>query len=161
MPNQTAQRLILLLHAARSVHAHGDDIRAAWGEASDLEREQIRVLAGELDAEVALAAATGELERYRDRREYDLWRMYTENLTTTAGFRRIAAEVRAAPADARFVRLRVVSYAISALVQMPRRVANQIARRPTLSEITAAYRHYLGRTADLLVWRRRPRADPP
>ena len=159
VPNQTAQRLILLLHAARSVHASSADIRAAWGDASDLQRERIRVLAHEVDAEVALAAATGELDRYRDRPEYDLWRLYVDGTATTTGFRRIAAEIKAAPDDARFVRLRVAWYAISALVQMPRRLASEIARTPTFSEIAAAYLQYFRRAADLLVRRRRPSGD--
>ena len=86
-------------------------------------------------------------------------RLYVDGTATTTGFRRIAAEIKAAPDDARFVRLRVAWYAISALVQMPRRLASEIARTPTFSEVTAAYLQYLRRAADLLVRRRRPTGD--
>lgn len=161
VPAVAAQRLILLLHAARGLPAYADDVRLAWDDASEAEREQTRTLARELDAEVALAAATGHLHQYRDRPEHDLWQLYAEGRTTTTGFRRIAAEVKAAPADARFVRLRLVSYAVEAFVRMPSRLETETGRRPTLREVVAAYGRYLRRAADLLVRGRRSRRDAP
>lgn len=160
VPDETAQRLILLLHAARSIHAHSADVKAAWGDASDPAREQTRALASELDAEVALAAATGELDQYRDRREYDLWRLYTQNQTTTAGFSRIAAEAKAAPADARFVRLRLIGYAVGVVFRMPQRLEVDSGRRPTFREVLAAYGAYVRRATDVLTRRRRQRETP-
>lgn len=160
VPAVAAQRLILLLHAARGLPAYGEDVQLAWHDATEAEREQACALARELDAEVALAAATGNLDRYRDRPEHDLWRLYAEGAITTAGFKRIAAETKAAPPDARFVRLRLVGYAVDAFVRMPSRVATGIARRPTSREVAAAYRTYLRRGADLLGRRRRRKQSP-
>lgn len=155
VPAVTGQRLILLLHAARSLQANAADVQAAWHDATVEERELTRALAREVAAEVALASATGHLAQYRDRPEHDLWQLYAENRTTTTGFRRIAAELKAAPADARFVRLRLVWYSLGALVLMPRRLAAQNARRPTPGEIASGYARFLKRGGDLLVGRRR------
>ncbi|AQP45771.1 nucleotidyltransferase family protein [Tessaracoccus flavus] len=161
VPSVTGQRLILLLHAARSLQANAADIRAAWRTASDAERGQTLALARELQAEVALASATGDLDQYRDRPEYALWQLYAENRTTTTGFRRIAAELKAAPADLRFVRLRLGWYAAGVVVRTPQRLTADLARRPTLREVAAAYGQLVRRGRDLVVRRRPVRRDRP
>lgn len=149
VPAMGAQRLILLLHAARDLPRYASDVDLAWGRASEDERMQLQRLAEELRAEVAVAAATGRLETYRDRPEYALWRLYSEGAVTTAGFRRVIAEVRAAPDGIDRPRLRVTGYVLHALVFMPRRLASQSGNKASWREIGSAYRTFLRRGSDL------------
>ena len=74
VPALPAQRLILLLHAVRGGDLAGSDVRNAWDRADATEQAEVDALAALVDAEVALAAATGRLARFHGRREYDLWR---------------------------------------------------------------------------------------
>lgn len=77
VPSVADQRLILLLHFARSGGARADDKEATWTGASREERQRVRDLAGQFDAGLALAAATGELEDFKDERSYRLWRYFS------------------------------------------------------------------------------------
>lgn len=72
VPSVTAQRLILLLNTARGGSGHRDR-GIAWDNATNEEKRAVRELARELDAEVALASAIGELDRWKHRREYAMW----------------------------------------------------------------------------------------
>lgn len=76
VPDRTAQRLILVLHSARS--GGTTDLDHAWLAADEQEQADVRALAAELEAEVALAAGIGELELHRDAPTYLLWRYFTE-----------------------------------------------------------------------------------
>lgn len=78
VPDLTAQRLILLLHAARTPGDSRDTV-AAWDRASDTERTRVRQLAAQLQAEVALATAIGELEEFRDHSTYHLWHHFAQS----------------------------------------------------------------------------------
>lgn len=149
VPGVVAHRLILLLHAARDLERYASDVDLAWEQASEDERTQLKRLAQEMRAEVALAAATGRLEAYRDRPEYALWRLYSDGTVTTAGFRRVIAEVRAAPDGIDRPRLRVTRYVLHALVFMPRRLASQSGNKASWREIGSAYRTFLRRGRDL------------
>lgn len=71
VPSRTAQRLVLVLHAARSGGV--DDVDDAWTAADPPAREDVRRLTAELGAEVALAAGIGELELHRGAPTYALW----------------------------------------------------------------------------------------
>lgn len=71
VPGRTAQRLILVLHSARSGGTADTDL--AWTQADADERDDVRALAAELGAEIALAAGIGELELHRDHPTYALW----------------------------------------------------------------------------------------
>ena len=74
VPSDDAHRLILLLHAARSLDAGGRaDVAELWTAASPEEQSAVRAVAERLDATVALAAAIDELESVRHRRSYRLW----------------------------------------------------------------------------------------
>lgn len=79
VPSVDAQRLVLLLHAARNGQTRADDVRDCWTTATETERKRVRTLAKELGAEVPLASATGHLDEYADRPEYDLWRLYADD----------------------------------------------------------------------------------
>jgi len=77
VPSRDAQALVLLLHAARS---HGDqrsrrDVDHVWRDADAATRQRIRELVVTARSEVAFAAAVGDLERYRARPEYLLWKV--------------------------------------------------------------------------------------
>lgn len=76
VPDLVSQRLILLLHAARSGPRHRDRDRA-WGRATDDEKLQVRTLAGEVGAQLGLAAALGELEGFEQHPEYELWKYFS------------------------------------------------------------------------------------
>ncbi|MGK2310398.1 nucleotidyltransferase family protein [Cutibacterium sp. V947] len=76
-PSVTDQRLILLLHAARSGNPNHPDKVRCWDDADDHDRRAVRTLARDLNAQVALAAVIGELDQFRGHRTYDLWRQFS------------------------------------------------------------------------------------
>ncbi|MBB1517134.1 2-nitropropane dioxygenase [Tessaracoccus sp. MC1679] len=76
-PSVTAQRLLLLLHSARSGPHHPDTGRA-WDRASVDERAGVLALARHLGAEIGVAAAVGDLEAFRDHPEYLLWKHFRD-----------------------------------------------------------------------------------
>lgn len=73
-----AERLVLMVHAARS-GGNARDLGLAWHSRSDVEREEVRRLVADLDADVAFAAALGRLEEHRGSPDYGLWRSYSGN----------------------------------------------------------------------------------
>lgn len=95
VPSVDAQRLLLLLHAARNGALGAADVRLAWSGATPPEQGRVHALAVRLRAEVALAAATGHLEDYADRAEYALWRI--ASLPDPDAFEAWLAHVKAAP----------------------------------------------------------------
>lgn len=74
VPSLDAQRLLMLLHAARSGGPSSEDVGTFWGNARTEERERLRTQARRMCAEVAVAAAIGSLGEYTGRRDYPLWR---------------------------------------------------------------------------------------
>ena len=100
VPNRTAQILILVLHAARN--RTGRDLELAWYAASDDDREAVRAMAAELQAETALAAGLGELDTVVDDPSADLWRYYSQGGTRLDEWR---ARLRAAPSRREAVRV--------------------------------------------------------
>lgn len=90
VPGRTAQRLILLLHSARS--GGTVDVDLPWQQATAAEQDDVRRLAVELGAEVALAAGIGELELHRDAPTYALWHHFVHGGTRWQEWRaRLAA----------------------------------------------------------------------
>lgn len=123
VPSTDAQRLVLLLHAARNRHGKDGDVQSAWTDATSGERDRVSSLARELDAEVALATATGRLGEYADRPDYDLWRLWT-----TADKNRFAfwlARIKAAQTVPE--RIRVVANPFQPKLDA---LAMQLGRRP-------------------------------
>lgn len=76
VPDRIGQRLLLLLHAARTPGSSDKDW--AWDRAPESDQHEVRALAAELDAEVALAAALGELDLHRDDPDHALWLHFSE-----------------------------------------------------------------------------------
>ncbi|WP_154562118.1 nucleotidyltransferase family protein [Cutibacterium porci] len=110
-PSVTDQRLILLLHAARSGGSNHPDTARCWDDVDDRERRTIRALARDLDADVALAAAIGELERYRNYRTYDLWRQFSTG--DSSRLHEWRARVRAAPTRTAAIKVILSSLALN------------------------------------------------
>ncbi|WP_457100837.1 nucleotidyltransferase family protein [Microbacterium sp. P5_E9] len=84
VPGTDAQAVLLLLNAAREGGTRRADVTNLWERASPDDRERRLRLADQLGARVALAAATGDLDSYRDRPEYALWKAITEGGSRSA-----------------------------------------------------------------------------
>jgi hypothetical protein len=128
VPSIPAQVFILVLNAARSGWGRRD-LEAAWWHAPPEVVAEVHALVRDLGAEVAFAAATGDLERFRGRRGYDLWRI------TTQGGGRVeewVARIRAAP-DARAAAL----LAVRAFGINRDHLTIRLGRKPTRTEVLA------------------------
>lgn len=95
VPSLDAQRLLLLLHAARNGGPESADVGPCWRNATPDERQSVSQLATSFGAEVALAGATGNLNDYANRANYNLWRLLGQ--PNTDAFELWLASVRAAP----------------------------------------------------------------
>lgn len=135
-PSPTAQRLILLLHAARGRGVHTADVALAWDHASAEEKAAVSALAHTLSAEIGLAAAIGDLDDYAGHPEYDLWRYFSAGERSRIGEWR--ARLKAAPDAAATLRLlgRAMRVNTDAL-------AMQLHRRPTRTEVVREFAHRL------------------
>lgn len=130
VPSVPAQALLLILNAARS-RADRNDLAVAWEGAGDEQRSRIQLLVTELDAPVAFAAAIGGLERYRDERDFRLWKVVSEGGSRSEEW---WARVRAQPTA--FGALRVIARA--PLVNVDH-LAHRLGRQPTRREIAAEF----------------------
>jgi hypothetical protein len=132
VPSISAQRLLLLLAAARGVVAGNSDVRRSWLEATDDERRSVEALAVDLRAQVALAAASGRLDEFRDSREHALWAALSRGEASM--LKLWAARVRAAP-DLR----EALRTAVKLVLPNPHRLAQALGRPPTRRELADAY----------------------
>ena len=78
VPEPIAQSLVLLLHAARTPRPGRThpDIAPNWTDRTPEDRDRIRSLAADTGSTVALAAATGELDRFRGAPEAAVWEVF-------------------------------------------------------------------------------------
>ncbi|RYC04425.1 nucleotidyltransferase family protein [Nocardioides zhouii] len=127
VPGRTAQRLILVLHAARS--GSFADVDDAWTHADPSEQDDVRRLTAELGAEVALAAGIGELELHRGAPTYALWKHF---LTGGSRLDEWRARLAAAP-DARAK----AALLTSALWVNRDHLRMELGRPPTRQEVRA------------------------
>ncbi len=133
VPSLTAQRLLLLLHVARNGSGSLDpDYERAWVRADAAERARIRRLAVSVGAQVGLAAALGELDRYAADPAHDLWFVLAHG--GTSRLEEWRARFRAAPGPA--AKTRVV--ARSLLVNTDH-LAMRLGRRPSHGEVAAEF----------------------
>ena len=74
-PQPAAQAVVLVLHAARSEGSPraARDVAHAWTDAPPQQQAAILALVDRLDAHVAWAAGTGDLEAFRGEPSYRLW----------------------------------------------------------------------------------------
>lgn len=151
VPSLTAQRLIMVLHAARLTDRAraARDVAAAWTGASDDEQSASRRLVAELGAEVAFAAAVGGLEAYRDRPEYLLWKVQSRGGTRMEEW---WARVRASETFGEKVRL-----VVRALLVNVEHLAVVLGHRPSAWEIAREFfaRPARGAREEWRRWRRR------
>ena len=145
VPSRSAQRLILVLHAARSPGS--TDIDQAWNAAEPAEQAEVRALAAELDAAVALAAGIGELELHRDHPTYALWRHFAEGGTRLEEWRARLAAAPSARAKADLV--------TSAMRVNRDHLRMELGRPPTREEVRARQGQRLRKAADELSKRMR------
>lgn len=160
VPSLTGQRLVLLLHAARTPQGRAGALERCWTQAGADERDALVGLVRTLDAEVAFAAATGNLEEFADRREYTLWRMFADDTSTLFGLRKVRAEMAAAPAGSANVPVAGVWKVLLVVARMPTRVSTQTGQRATLAEVVGGYWQLVRRGMNDLSSRfgpRRPR----
>ncbi len=114
VPDVVSQRLILLLHAARTPSATGrhPDVEVNWFELTEPERAEVAALGADLGAEVGLAAALGTLDAHRGTPEAALWASFS-NPSDRVG--QWVARIRAAPTWR--ARARLTGRAAQALVR--------------------------------------------
>jgi hypothetical protein len=145
VPSPSAQMLILVVNAARSGGSSSRMalVRTAWEQTSPELREDVTALVVSLRAEVAFSAGLGELERYRGRREYLLWKVASQGGTRLEEW---VARVWAAPTPRAAVRL-----ALRAPLVNTEHLAHRIGHRPTRLEVLREFvaRPYRGVTQEL------------
>lgn len=149
VPSLEMQATVLVLNAARS-RAGGVDPIQRWVVAPGLDRAAVDACVGQLDAHVAFAAASGDLERYRGERDYALWRVITQGGSRAAEW---AARVRAAQSLPEALRI----IARAPLVNVEQ-LSHDLGRPPKRSEIAAAFFARPMRAIRELVRRRGRRA---
>ena len=128
VPAREAQAVLLVLNDARNRVRVPDPV-SRWIEAGGVDRAGVSAWVDRLEARVAFAAATGDLERYRDERDYPLWRVTTQGGTRLAEWR---ARIRAAPTLVDAIRIA----ALAPLVNVEQ-LAHRLGRPPTRREIVA------------------------
>lgn len=94
VPSVDAQTVLYLLNAARSRTGGQTKALQLWASMDDAWRARCEILVNQLDAVVAFAAARGELDNYRHRPEYRLWKVTSAGGTRTEEW---WARVRAEP----------------------------------------------------------------
>lgn len=88
VPELLAQRLLLLVHAARASSSKADhDVEVAWGALDPAGQQQVVALARELGAEVPLGVVTGCEELVVGGRDEHLWRALDAGQGPTAVWR--------------------------------------------------------------------------
>lgn len=133
-PSLQDQRLILLLHAARSGGAKHPDKLRAWDDADPDVQADLLARAHQLRATVGLAAALGTLDEFRDDPSYQLWDQFSRN----------PSHSRTQEWIARFKAARSPRQRLSLLVRAMRvntdRLAMDLGREPTPAEVRDAAR---------------------
>ena len=149
VPGLAAQATLLVLNAARGARS-GADLALSWTEASAEHRIEVERLVDDLDAHVAFAAATGDLELYREERDYRLWKVLSEGGTRSEEW---WARVRSAPSIGEAVRI-----AARAPLVNVEHLAIKLGRAPTRWEVVAAFfARPLRAAVEAADWLRAPR----
>ncbi|SMO44890.1 nucleotidyltransferase family protein [Propioniciclava tarda] len=139
-PSVDAQRLLLLLHAARNGGPASADVGPPWTNATTAIQGRVRMLAVAFGADVALAGATGRLDEFAHRPEYDLWRLLGQPDADV--FDLWVAFVKAAPTA--LDRVRAILYSIHPKSD---RVDHQVGHPANAAEVLRAQASRLGRGA--------------
>jgi hypothetical protein len=155
VPDHAGQALILILHAGRSRPSARAtaDLQAAWYTATPAEREAVEELVRELEADVGFAAAVGDLDAYRDAKDYHLWRVASRGGTRIDEW---VARMRAAPSPGSALKLLGRS-----LVVNTDHLAMVRGHAPSRSEVVVEFFARFGRVVREEAVRRRRRTDRP
>ena len=147
VPGLLDQALVMCLHAARAMGGvrAARDLEAAWYDGANDRRRWLRERARELQAEVALAAALGELDQYPDDRTTDLWRFYSQGGSRIDEW---LARIKAAPT--RRAKLRI---AVRGLGVNREFAAMELGHEPSARELAGIFFGRFG-TAFRLLGRR-------
>lgn len=100
VPSLTHHRLLLLMHAARNLGDRDEEAQNLWSALTPEDQGEVWGSARLLKAEVALAAAVGGLDEFKDRPDYTFWAMSSAQIDTPPGPIRFIAKLRAAPSSA-------------------------------------------------------------
>ena len=130
VPSVAGQAVLLVLNAARASRQRRAGV-AVWTEASTERRAEMSALVGRLHAEVAFAALTGGLDRFRNERDYRLWKVVSEGGSRSAEW---WARIRAAPNV--WAGLRIAARA--PLVNVDH-LAHRLGRTPTRGDIVLEF----------------------
>ena len=130
VPDIAAQAALLVLNSARG---GGDDadLARSWTDAAPDHRDQVQALVRDWQAQVAFAAATGELDRWKEAPDYRLWKVISEGGPRTAEW---WARIRSAPSWGRAMRI-----ALRAPMVNVEHLTIELGRAPTRLEIVAAF----------------------
>ncbi|MFZ2165503.1 MAG: nucleotidyltransferase family protein [Propionibacteriaceae bacterium] len=134
VPSLTAQRVVLLLHAGRTVGGQPHDVRRAWREASAADQERTQLLVTQLQAEIGLAAALGHLDEYADSPEADLWRLSSQ--PETLRLAEWQARIKASKSPREALRL-----AFKALFVNVDHLTMKLGHAPSRRDLAVAYVH--------------------
>lgn len=133
VPSLTAQRLIVIIHAARGRSSRDDADRArAWTSLTAQEAAAVEELADTVGARVALRAGTGRIETVRGARTYRLWKQLVEGDGS-----RLAvwwSRVSSAPSLPAAIRL-----GVRMVLPNTARMETDLGRPPTVREVGRAY----------------------
>lgn len=129
VPSREMQATLLVLNAARDT-VRDDPIRR-WIDEPGLDRADVNDCVAALDARVAFAAASGDLEKFRGERDYALWRVISEGGTRTQEW---WARIRAADTVGDAVRI-----AARAPMVNVEQLEHDLGRPPTRRDIVAAF----------------------
>lgn len=134
VPSVPAQRLLLVLHAARSNGgANRPDVRQAWESATSEQQDEVRALVHELAAQVGFAAGTGHLDDFADDPSYELWAGFAGD-TVRDPVKEWRARFKAA--DSPLQALRIVG---RSLLVNTDHLAMRLGHRPSAAELTGEY----------------------
>lgn len=130
VPGIAAQATLLVLNSARG---GGDraDLALSWTDAALDRRAAVEALVDELDAHVAFAAATGDIDRYRGEPDYRLWKVASEGGTRSEEW---WARIRSAPSVGEALRI-----AARAPLVNVEHLSIELGRAPTRGEVVAAF----------------------
>lgn len=132
-PSLTAQRLIVIIHAARGHSGRDDADRGrAWTSLTESEAADVEELAERLGARVALRAGTGRIESVRGERTYPLWKQLVDGNGSRLGL--WWSRVASAPNLPAAIRV-----GVRMVLPNTRRMEAQLGRRPTPREVSGAY----------------------
>lgn len=148
VPDRLGERLILLVHAARTPHAT-IDVTNHWTNLEAAERADLVALADTLQARVGLALAAGEVDQLHETkhlRELPLWQEFGEDSQRLAEWR---ARWLAAPTASDRARLVLRAPRVNRFV-----LEQRLGRRPTRADVRREWGRRALRALQLLRPRR-------